>query len=109
MSCQLPVDCLNEIFEHLEDDKITLRSCLLVNRLWCEVAVRILWRDIWSFQYSVSYRPYRTHVPSSIISTLVACLSNESKNLLNKNEIFIPTSTSNPPLFNYGSFNKVLS
>jgi len=41
MSCQLPADCLNEIFECLED-KATLRSCLLVNRHWCEVSVQIL-------------------------------------------------------------------
>ncbi len=35
MSLQLPVDCLNEIFECLgnEGDKVTLYSCLLVNRL----------------------------------------------------------------------------
>ena len=45
----LPADCLNEIFENLEDDKVTLHSCLLVNRLWCEVSVRILWRNIWNY------------------------------------------------------------
>ena len=38
---KLPVDCLNEIFEYLEDDADTLRSCLLVNRLWCETSVGI--------------------------------------------------------------------
>ena len=42
MSHQLSVDCLNEIFEYLEEDKITLHSCLLVSRLYCEIAVRIL-------------------------------------------------------------------
>ena len=43
---QLPADFINEIFEYLDDDKITLYSCLLVNRLWCEVSVRILWREL---------------------------------------------------------------
>ena len=43
---QLPIDCLNEIFEHLENDKVTLYSCLLVNRFWCKTSVRILWRII---------------------------------------------------------------
>jgi hypothetical protein len=112
MSC-LPADCLNEIFEHLEEDKITLRSCLLVNRLWCEIAVRILWRDVWRFQYGVLYNPYRTnvrtHVPLAIISTLISCLPEESKNLLYKNGIFITTPTCKPSLFNYASFCKVLS
>ena len=65
--------CLNEVFENLEDDKVTLHSCLLVNRLWCEVSVRILWRKIWNY------------------GTLISCLPNESKELLRKNEIFIST------------------
>src|SRR5438270_12040581 len=103
MPCQLPADCLNEIFEYLEEDKITLRSCLLVNRLWCQVAVRILWMNVWRY-----YNSYRTHVQLALLSTLIACLPNESKDLLNTNGIFIPAPTSKSPLFNYASFCKVL-
>src|SRR5436305_1308199 len=110
MACQLPADCLNEILEYLEEDKITLHSCLLVNRFWCEISVRILWRNVWSLQYSVhDYNPYRTHVPSSIISTLIACLPKKSKDLLTKSRISIASPTWKPPLFNYVSFCKVLS
>ena len=87
---QLPSDCLNEIFEYLEDDDITLRSCLLVNRLWCEVSVRILWRKIRNY------------------NTLIACLPNDSKEILFKNGIVTSTSASRPPMFNYVSFCKVL-
>ena len=42
MACQLPVECLNNIVEYLEEDKPSLHSCLLVNRLWCEISVRIV-------------------------------------------------------------------
>ncbi len=108
MAFQLPVECLNDIFEYLDEDKISLRSCLLVNRLWCTTAVSILWRNIWDIRYKIKYNLYRTHVPSSILSTLIAFLPNESKNLLNINEISIPAPTSNLPLFNYISFIKVL-
>ena len=87
---KLPADCLNGIFEYLEEDEATLRSCLLVNRLWCEVSVRILWKCIRNY------------------STLIACLPNESKEILYNNGIIIPTSTS-PPMFNYAAFCKVLS
>jgi hypothetical protein len=107
MACQLTYDCLNDIFEHLEEDKPTLHSCLLVNRLVCEISVRILWRNIWDPENDFPTRPFR--VTSSIFSTLVACLPNESKELLYKNEIFIPTPTPKPPLFNYAAFCKVLS
>src|SRR5438045_2126039 len=123
MSCSLPADCLNEILEKLEGDKITLHSCLLVNRLWCKISVRILWRDIWKFKFAKSYfvprricsrssnRSLRfgVQVASSILSTLISCLSNESKELLNKNEIFISAPTSKQPLFNYAAFFRGLS
>jgi hypothetical protein len=107
MACQLPIECLDEIFEHLEKDKLTLYSCLLVNRLCCKIAVKILWRNILDFKSSYQERSLR--VASSIFNTLIACLPNESKELIHKNEISIPTSTSNPPLFNYVEFCKVLS
>jgi hypothetical protein len=42
MACQLPTECLDGILEHLEEDKLTLYSCLLVNRLWCKIAVRFM-------------------------------------------------------------------
>src|ERR1043165_294992 len=86
---QLPVDCLNEIFECLEQDKITLHSCLLVNRLWCGVSVRILWTSVWNYD------------------TLIGCLPNESKEILYKHGIITPTSVSKPPLFHYMEFIKI--
>src|SRR6266516_1531157 len=88
---QLPDDCLNEIFEYLEDDRITLYSCLLVNRLWCKISVRFLWRTIRNY------------------NTLIACLPNESKEILYNNKIVFSTSTSKPPIFNYVSFCKSIS
>src|ERR1051325_7496864 len=89
---QLLPDCLEDIFEYLEEDEITLHSCLLVNRLWCKISVRISWRRIRSY------------------SALIACLSNESKENLHRGEIIITSlSTSKPPMFNYASFCKVLS
>src|ERR1043165_9688275 len=88
---QLPTDCLNEIFEYLEEDKVTLHSRLLVNRLWCEASVRVLWRSIRNY------------------NTLIACLPDESKEILSKNEIISPTSASKPPMFNYASFCNFLS
>src|SRR6266496_3552802 len=86
---QLTTDCLEEIFEYLEDDKATLYSCLLVNRLWCKISVRIFWRSI------------RNH------NTLIACLPKYSKEILYKNKII--TSIPKPPMFNYATFCKILS
>ncbi|EXX54787.1 uncharacterized protein OCT59_019261 [Rhizophagus irregularis] len=97
MISTLPTDCLNKIFECLEKDKATLHSCLLVNRLCCRISVEILWRNIWDFKCI-----------DQIMRTLIDCLPNESKDLLINNGVTsIPIS--NPPLFNYVSFCKVLS
>ena len=70
MSQQLSADCLNQIFECYDDDcskqifeyhdelmmtfqqmenQRALRSCLLVSRLWCQISVRILWRNIQNY------------------------------------------------------------
>src|SRR5688572_6593031 len=97
---QLPADCLNEVFENLKDT-LTLHSCLLVNRLWCEVSVRILWRDVHKYTVPMSQK-------CKIFNTLIACLPDESKDFLYKHEIFISVPTWKP-LFNYASFFKVLS
>jgi len=89
MPRQIPIDCLNKIFEYL--DEAALYSCLLVNRLWCETSVQILWTNIQNY------------------NTVIAYLPNESKEILSKNEIIISSSTSNPPLFNCTTFIKSLS
>ncbi|GBB97382.1 hypothetical protein RclHR1_02980021 [Rhizophagus clarus] len=108
MSFQFPDDCLNEIFEYLEEDKISLHSCLLVNRQWCRTSVRILWRNVWNFKYSVPYSN-RLRIEKAILSTLIACLPEESKELLHRSEISILPITSKSPLFNYAAYCKVLS
>src|SRR5947199_444487 len=60
------------------------------------VSVRIFWRNVWN--YSVSN-----------FSTLIACLPNESKEILYENGIIISTPISKSPTFNYASFCKVIS
>ncbi|PKY45698.1 hypothetical protein RhiirA4_466017 [Rhizophagus irregularis] len=104
MPCQLPADCLIDIFEYLYDDKNTLYSCLLVNSLYCETAVRILWRNVWKF-----YNNNKPYISLSIINTLIACLPKESEEILHKNGINIAVPIQKPPLFNYASFCKVIS
>ncbi|GBB99555.1 hypothetical protein RclHR1_03560010 [Rhizophagus clarus] len=92
------IDCLNIVIEYLEEDKVTLHSWLLVNRLWCRISVKILWRNIWKFK-RINF--------TQVIGTLITCLPNESKDFLINNGVsLIPTSK--PPLFNYASFFKVL-
>ncbi|CAB4414025.1 unnamed protein product [Rhizophagus irregularis] len=108
MPCQLPYDCLNDILEYFDDDKNTLYSCLLVNQLCCEIAVKILWRNVCKF-CKVYFYDKSCDISTSIITSLIGCLPKESKNLLNKNGINITIIVQKPPLFNYASFCKVIS
>ena len=40
-------DVLFLIFEELMDDNESLYSLILVSKIWCQVAVPILWKDPW--------------------------------------------------------------
>jgi hypothetical protein len=93
---QLTNDCLNDIIEYLENDQATLYSCILVNRIWCDISIRIFWKNV--HNYSISN-----------YNTLVACLPKKSKKILYDNGIVILPPTSDPPMFNYATFCKILS
>lgn len=97
----MTADCFEEILKYLENDKNTLYSCLLSNRLLCKVSVEFLWKNIWDFKL-------RSDAQVRIIRTLLACLPNESKQLLHEKEIII-IPTSETSLFDYVSFFKALS
>ncbi|CAG8580554.1 13698_t:CDS:1 [Ambispora leptoticha] len=45
MSTKFPPETLQEIFWNLKEDASTLHSCLLVNRLWCDNAIVVLWHN----------------------------------------------------------------
>ncbi|GES86361.1 hypothetical protein GLOIN_2v113493 [Rhizophagus clarus] len=54
-----------------------LFSCLMANRLWCEIVVPVLWRKPWS--YAVNYRNN-----NSLYSVITSYLSNDKEFLTNK-------------------------
>ncbi|CAG8555702.1 6715_t:CDS:2 [Dentiscutata heterogama] len=94
-SARLPADCLYDIFNLLKDDIKSLHSCILVNRLWCETAIPYLWSH-----------PFKRSTPPapSLISVLVACLSDDEKSVLVQNGIKLSSQLKRPPTFDYASF-----
>ncbi|RIA97934.1 hypothetical protein C1645_732059 [Glomus cerebriforme] len=92
---QIPVDCLIEILEHLRNDTSALHSCILVNRIWCLFAVRILWRSPFEHVNSEKYG-------SLAIRTYISCLSDQEKQKLINNGIEIPNL--NQPYLDYPGF-----
>ncbi|CAG8507640.1 3301_t:CDS:1 [Funneliformis mosseae] len=94
----------NEILNYLHDDYSTLYSCVLVNRLWCRLAVPILWRD----PFSIS--TYKKHLSHHFIDFYLYYLDDDDKNVfreefgINRIDFLLTT-----PLFNYPSFIKALN
>uniref|UniRef100_U9THD6 F-box domain-containing protein n=1 Tax=Rhizophagus irregularis (strain DAOM 181602 / DAOM 197198 / MUCL 43194) TaxID=747089 RepID=U9THD6_RHIID len=87
-------ELLNEVIQYFHYDYKTLHSCILVNRLWCRLAIPLLWEDPFSIKSPKNYR---------FIEIYLSNFSNDDKTKLNEyvihNDIF-PSNT----LFNYPKF-----
>src|SRR3954465_10436768 len=51
-------ELLSEIIQYFRSDILTLHSCILVNRLWCRLAIPLLWENPFSI---ISRRDYYYH------------------------------------------------
>ncbi|EXX57598.1 uncharacterized protein OCT59_024788 [Rhizophagus irregularis] len=94
---KLNKDILFLIFEELRDDSKSLFSCLMVNRLWCETVIPILWRNPWCYDIKYSNKNYLFIIISSY-------LSEDIKESLTRQGIQLPSVTYQPLLFDYLSF-----
>ncbi|GBB87436.1 hypothetical protein RclHR1_01390026 [Rhizophagus clarus] len=94
---KLNKDVLFLIFEELQDDSKSLFSSLMVNRLWCETVIPILWKNPWC--YDINY--YNKNNLFTIISSY---LSDNVKELLMRQEIQLPLVSYESLLFDYLSF-----
>ncbi|GES74379.1 hypothetical protein GLOIN_2v1788900 [Rhizophagus clarus] len=70
-------DILFLILEELSGDIKSLRSCLLVNKTWCEISVSILWRNPSGYFKRGS------------LNLIISHLSNETKEYLKSEELLL--------------------
>jgi hypothetical protein len=87
-------ELINEVIQYFYDDYRTLHSCILVNRLWCRLAIPLLWKDPFSIKF-----PKNHH----FIEIYLHNLNEDDKTKLNEYGIYnnlFPSDT----LFNYPSF-----
>jgi hypothetical protein len=85
------------IFEELQDDSRSLFSCLMVNKLWCETVVPILWRNPWRYNINYSNNSY-------LFSIIVSYLSDDIKKFLMRQGIQLLSIPYQLLLFDYLSF-----
>ena len=96
-SVDLP-EITNEIIQYFYHDYNTLYSCILVNRLWCRLAIPLLWED----PFSIPTKNY------SFIYIYLSSLNQYDKAKLREYGIIDDSINSNT-LFNYPKFIKYLN
>ncbi|GES74531.1 hypothetical protein GLOIN_2v1866989 [Rhizophagus clarus] len=101
MSPKLNIDILYLIFDELRNDKKSLCSCLLVNKIFCEIVIQILWKNPWK------YLEYGRE--SLLLNIIISHLSKESRNNLKCHGIYPLINLNEKLSFNYISFCKYLN
>src|SRR5687768_18320400 len=96
---KLNKDILFLIFEELQNDAKSLFSCLLVNRLWCETVIPILWRNPWCYEDNINYQK-----KSSLYHIITFSLPNDIKEFLTSQGIQLFPISFQSLSFDYLSF-----
>jgi hypothetical protein len=96
-------DILFLLFEELIDDSKTLFSCLMVNKLWCETIVPILWRNPWC------YRGINYSGKNYLLVIFSFYLTDDIKEFLTRQGIQLPSSIYQSLSFDYLSFCKSMN
>ncbi|PKK66433.1 hypothetical protein RhiirC2_784780 [Rhizophagus irregularis] len=89
----------SEVIKYFKNDFSTLHSCILVNRLWCRLAIPLLWENPFSI-------PTRN---CKFIEIYLNNLNDDLKSKLNEYKIIDNLFSSSNTLFNYPGFLKYLS
>jgi hypothetical protein len=96
ITVNLPADCIYEIIQYIINDIKTLHSCIVLNQNYCQVVVRILWRN--PFKYVKDEKK-----KSLIFRTYFSCLDDQEKKQITT--FFHKTVFDFPkPFINYPSF-----
>src|SRR5438045_1954374 len=92
-------ELFNEIIQYFRNDFSTLHSCILVNRLWCRLAIPLSWEDPFSMKLPINYH---------FIEIYLHNFNESGETKLNEygiNNSVFPSNT----LFNYPCFIKCLT
>jgi hypothetical protein len=93
-------ELISEIIQYFHHDYKTLHSCILINKLWCRLAIPLLWEDTFSVNNPKNY-----HFIEIYLDNLK---NDDDKTSLNEYVIHNDLFPSKNTLFNYPSFIKYL-
>ncbi|GBC06339.1 hypothetical protein RclHR1_06780003 [Rhizophagus clarus] len=94
---KLNEDILFLIFEELKNDSKSLFSCLMVNKLWCEIGIPILWKDPWNYKINYNNKAY-------LFTIITFYLSDDIKDFLERQGVQLPSVSAQSLSFDYLSF-----
>jgi hypothetical protein len=95
---KLNKDILFLIFEELKEDSKFLFSCLMINRLWCETVIPILWKNPWCYN-NINYSK------KNYLFFIISCyLFDDIKEFITEQGIQLPSGSNQSLLFDYLSF-----
>ncbi|GBC29708.1 uncharacterized protein OCT59_001337 [Rhizophagus irregularis] len=100
---QLVDDVLLLIFNELRDDISTLHSCILVNTMWCHIAIPLLWKNFSSlFENPYNFEP---ELRKKLYNVIAHFLPNNPGDPLPQYDIQLPLNRITKKLsFEYMSF-----
>ncbi|CAG8483318.1 10467_t:CDS:1 [Scutellospora calospora] len=101
MAPRLYTDCLVKVFTFLKDDHTSLHSCALVNHLWCQNSIPLLWED--PFDSKKLEEGNESHKRYSLVNTYIAGLPQMSQKVLKDKKIILSPIISSPT-FEYASY-----
>ncbi|CAG8448836.1 12856_t:CDS:1 [Dentiscutata erythropus] len=101
MASRLYSDCLVKIFGVLKDDHSSLHSCALVNHLWCQSAIPLLWEDPLDSKKLNGRNEKRKRY--ALVNTYITGLPQASHKVLIDQKIILPPVTRSPT-FEYASY-----
>src|ERR1044072_4088803 len=87
----LPDDCIYHILKYVQNHRLSLFYCLLVNRFWSKITVPLL--------YSDPFSKLKDGNKFLIIKTFFLCLNEEEKNYLTKQNNIYKKKPLNSNLF----------
>src|SRR6266542_1247577 len=110
---ELTTECIQEILKHVQIDN-NLFSCLLINRVWCENVIKILWSN--PFKYKKIYNKRKRY---KFLNNYLKSLNQKEKNWLTQQRIELtmfqpkrrtPRKKPSQPTqnFDYASYLKVI-
>src|SRR5437667_1969188 len=95
----LTYDVLQIILEHLRDDRITLFSCVLLNRNLSTIAIPLLWESPYMIDQNINQ-----YQLALLVRTYVTCFTEIEKNYLRNKCVNI--SNYRKPIFDYTCYIK---